>query len=67
MLQGDLRSMNGGAQFLPELNPLKNAYIGTIGQTDVFKGATNPTGTVNAVTYQRGMFLGRHALAYKAV
>lgn len=67
MLQGDLRSMNGGAQFLPELNPLKNAYIGTIGQTDVFKGATNPTGTVSGVTYQRGMVMGRHALAYKAV
>lgn len=67
MLKGDLRSMNGGAQFLPELNPLKNAYVGTIGMTDVFVAPTNPTGTVSGVTYQRGIFMGRHALAYKAV
>ena len=67
MLQGDLRSINGGAVLIPELNPLKNAYIGTIGKTDVFVAPTNPTGTVSGVTYQRGMFLGRHALAYKPV
>lgn len=66
-LKGDLRSLNGGAVMLPEKNPLVQVYAGTIGQTDVFTGATNPTGTVNGVTYQRGLFLGRNAMAYKVV
>lgn len=52
-------------RYFPQKNPIFAAYIGTIGECDLFESTTNPTATANStITVQQGVFFGPGAVAY---
>lgn len=59
------QSFQRQVRYFGQKNPIFAAYIGTIGELDLFESTTNPTATANStITVQLGVVFGPGAVAY---